>query len=712
MNNKITKTLFGLFFFCLMHVANAQAPNKFSFQAVIKNASQVPVVSSPVGLQISILPSATGASVYSERHIVTTNSNGLASVIIGDGTSQTGSFTTINWASGTYFIKTEIDPVGGTNYTISNTVQLLSVPYALQANEKDPQVSTITNNIVPKWNNATSTLVDGQIIDNGTSVGIGTSTPANKLEVAGKIKAETIQLTTNPVAGHFLRSDASGNTIWAPELDPKIQVNLINSVPRFSSTNVLENGIITDNGTNIGISNSNPTEKLDVLGKVKASQFIMTNGATNGYVLQSDALGNASWNNLASIETDPQVSVIANNAVPRWNGGTLVDGQLFDSSTNVGIGTNAPLHKLHLYGGDLYIDKGGLTDVSRKITIEGKRGAAGSAFAQIDFNNYDNAANYTAASIRSENPAGNNSGDLRFFTAESYTPTTKMIISHTGNVGIGTTTPTQARLVVNGFESNSVGNFGQFKSDGTGSTNSTGTPYAYSIYASNRIAASEFNAFSDERIKNIKGISNKEADLKTLLSIEITDYKLKDSVSSGNKNYKKVIAQQVEKVYPQAVSFITDIIPDIYKMAEMKSGFILLKNNLKVGEKVKLIKASGDEILEVVEANQHGFKINSDKTEEVFVFGRQVNDFHTVDYEALTTLNISATQELFNEIQKLRLENEILKSEISVIDEIKQDFEAEKKEMLMLKNDLLQLKNKLESTDKIKLFEVAQKTIN
>jgi hypothetical protein len=112
----------------------AQAPQKMSYQAVIRDNSNALVTSQIVGMQISILQgSANGTAVYSETQIPTTNTNGLVSIEIGGGTVVLGSFSTIDWANGPYFIKTETDPAGGTTYTITGTSQLLSVPYALYA---------------------------------------------------------------------------------------------------------------------------------------------------------------------------------------------------------------------------------------------------------------------------------------------------------------------------------------------------------------------------------------------------------------------------------------------------------------------------------------------------------------------------------------------------------------------------------------------------
>ena len=112
----------------------AQVPNKMSYQAVVRDGSNNLVTSSAVGMQISILQgSASGTAIYVETQTPTSNANGLVSLEIGAGTVISGTFATIDWANGPYFIKTETDPNGGTSYTITGTSQLLSVPYALHA---------------------------------------------------------------------------------------------------------------------------------------------------------------------------------------------------------------------------------------------------------------------------------------------------------------------------------------------------------------------------------------------------------------------------------------------------------------------------------------------------------------------------------------------------------------------------------------------------
>jgi hypothetical protein len=151
----------------------AQAPQKMSYQAVIRNSSNALITSSQVGMQISILQgSASGTAVYIETQTAFTNTNGLVSLEIGAGTPVLGTLAAINWATGPYFIKTETDPSGGTSYSISGTSELVSVPYALfSANGNFPAGTaagemlywngTAWVTVAPGINNQTLTFCNG-----------------------------------------------------------------------------------------------------------------------------------------------------------------------------------------------------------------------------------------------------------------------------------------------------------------------------------------------------------------------------------------------------------------------------------------------------------------------------------------------------------------------------------------------------------------------
>jgi hypothetical protein len=109
----------------------AQPPQSFSYQAIIRDAGGNLVKEQTVGMQISILQgSETGTTVYRETHQKSTNANGLVSLEIGNGTVVSGNFAETDWADGPYYVRTETDPTGGNNYTIDGVSPL---PYALYA---------------------------------------------------------------------------------------------------------------------------------------------------------------------------------------------------------------------------------------------------------------------------------------------------------------------------------------------------------------------------------------------------------------------------------------------------------------------------------------------------------------------------------------------------------------------------------------------------
>ena len=127
------KKYFVLVLFFFLTIGHAQSPEKFTYQSIIKTSTGYLLKNQDVGLRISILRnSSNGIEVYSEEHFPTSNSNGLVTLIIGEGLTG-DNFSDINWGGGEYFLKVEVDPEGGVNYTMNQTSQLLSVPYALYA---------------------------------------------------------------------------------------------------------------------------------------------------------------------------------------------------------------------------------------------------------------------------------------------------------------------------------------------------------------------------------------------------------------------------------------------------------------------------------------------------------------------------------------------------------------------------------------------------
>jgi uncharacterized protein (TIGR02145 family) len=121
-------------------------------------------------MRISILQgSASGTAVYIETQTPTTNDNGLASLEIGGGTVVSGNISTMDWANGPYFIKTETDANGGSNYSITGTSQLLSVPYAFFSGNGIVGVSSTGDTLY--LGNGTHLIVPGISAANNSSGG-------------------------------------------------------------------------------------------------------------------------------------------------------------------------------------------------------------------------------------------------------------------------------------------------------------------------------------------------------------------------------------------------------------------------------------------------------------------------------------------------------------------------------------------------------------
>ncbi|MCF8450686.1 MAG: DUF1566 domain-containing protein [Taibaiella sp.] len=210
----------------------AQSPHKMSFQAVVRNSGNNLVVDDTVGMRISILQgTASGTPVYVETHTPHTNANGLATLIIGNGTVVTGNIDSINWAAGPYFIKTETDPTGGTSYSITATQQLMSVPYALYAEKAGSAAGTgYTHYIGEHYGGGVVFAVwkDGTGAEHGLVVGLndlgidilwgcaGTSLSGARSTWNGAANTATIvdSCGTATAAGFCDTSTAEGFTDW------------------------------------------------------------------------------------------------------------------------------------------------------------------------------------------------------------------------------------------------------------------------------------------------------------------------------------------------------------------------------------------------------------------------------------------------------------------------------------------------------------------
>jgi len=166
---------------------------------------------------------------------------------------------------------------------------------------------------------------------------------------------------------------------------------------------------------------------------------------------------------------------------------------------------------------------------------------------------------------------------------------------------------------------------------------------------------------------------------------------MQDKIKYGNIKFKKVIAQQVEKVYPQVISSSVGYIPNVYAMPSgiektINGSLLTFTNKHKLSNGAKKIQLMvGDDmkefdVVEIPSENQVVINTTDIGTDKVFVYGEQVNDFKSVDYDGLTTLNISATQELSKIIKTQQQQIDLL---LNRIDEFKTDIANVKSQLGM-----------------------------
>lgn len=188
-----------------------------------------------------------------------------------------------------------------------------------------------------------------------------------------------------------------------------------------------------------------------------------------------------------------------------------------------------------------------------------------------------------------------------------------------------------------------------------------------------RIVADRFTATSDARIKNVLALSSGVQDLATLMKVQITDYTKKDDPAKQPAVHKKVIAQQVEEIFPQAVSRAEGPVPDLMTSATAKAGFVPLDGKVlarvKQGDVLKVWSGNspggGPEVklTKVSSVTKEGVQLEDKLDGELFIYGHQVDDLRSVDYEAIAMLNVSATQELARQLKAQTEELAAVKAE-------------------------------------------------
>lgn len=387
---------------CLLLSALAFAqPQAINYQAVARNGSGNVLANQTVGIRFSIHDASSGGTiVYQESQTLTTNQFGLFSAEIGHGTVLQGTFAGINWGTNQKFLQVDLDPTGGSSYSNMGTNELLSVPYALYAGNAGGGGTGPTGPTGPQGvqGNAGATGPTGP-----TGSGGGATGPTGPTGATGPAGSGTVSGTLNYIAKFTPNGTSAGNSQ------------------------------IFDNGTNIGILNTSPSQSVDIGSSGFTNVRLGGKSGSGGGAFRIDRLNNSA-NNYLSFDnagalgwTFGSVNTGGNNDInlTNFNGGTT-ELMRFTTGNLIGIGTSTPSGKLDIHH----------TSALNSPTLALYENT--NSFARLSFQNasgasYWHVAGYNSATVANErlNFYNSNAGDILSLTGDA-------------KVGINTTAPTRA----------------------------------------------------------------------------------------------------------------------------------------------------------------------------------------------------------------------------------------------------------------------------
>lgn len=606
MKSRFPILLFALHGLCMVPLAHAAdvVPDRLSYQGNVTDANGNPIGSAAAvnrTVHFKIYETASGGTpVWAEQQTVTISA-GEFSVAIGGGSG----------ISGLPGPSAPGSPVKGPSAILVNHAKSYYLGITIDdgdgniSNDKEiaPRQQLLSGAFALRAKTAESvqaSAISSSMIADGA---VAAGNLASNSVITGKIQDGAI--TSAKIAdGTIVTADLANNSVTSAKIvDGTI-------VTADLADQAVSRGKIALNAINSGLIEDGSVALADL-----AANSVNSSKIVDGSIATAD-LANAS----VSVEK------LNSASVGIWN---VNGGSIHRTSGSVGIGTNTPAAQLH-------VQNAGTAEIEISGTV-----------AQMEFRDTDNATSYWM----------HNNGGRLYFLWNGGTGATgwngdRPLTLQNGRVGIGTATP-RAPLDVAGVFNTTYYSYGRLTTDGASSSNGNRTGNL-SIQAEGSMFASRYDITSDERIKRVIGPVSGAESLALIDRIAIVDYTHVDTPAQGSRLQRKVIAQQVEEILPYAVTPNVGVVPDIFQNADVTGGWVQLATDLKQGERVKLIHQQGHEVLEVLETRASSFRVSFEaNVEEVFVYGREVDDLRSVDYDAISMLNVSATQELYRRVRTL-----------------------------------------------------------
>ncbi len=508
----------------------------------------------------------------------------------------------------------------------------------------------------------TGNLTTDFYIDGFGRVGINNTNPQYLLDVQG----DTRVVGTTNVTGNTNVSGTSyvGLRLGVNTTNPSqtLDVNgaaLVQTTLVVKGDATMQASQYVSNNLGIGTLGNSANKRLDVrgdaqvVGDVNVTGFLGLNGASSvGLPL---AINPSSGGNLLGINNGAGALKYYFNS----NGGglSLIENSTQDSNLFIKDGGNVGI--------------GGITNPGHPLSISSDNGGAMLGF----YNGGTDKYNWSLTN-----------GGLNL--SESNVAAGRIFVKDGGNVGIGTTTPIarlHVRAVIPANSPNAItadGNY-TFFNPGSGvgvshtPSNVQKAVSAYfeggEVWVNGYIVAGALQTSSDRRIKHVVGLSAGPADLALLNKLRITDYTYIDQLNNTNQVVKKVIAQEVEEVLPAAVTRSHQALPDVFEKATrvtFANGYLTVTTAKPhglpaTGGRMRFYTPANESLdpdVTVVDAHTVRFASEDAHASGLFVYGKYVDDFRSVDYDAIAMLNVSATQELARQVAALEAQNAALQA--------------------------------------------------